>query len=108
MASTKIQLANVRNRANAKVQAVERTLTMSGGGIVLGAAEGAGKLPVAIAGIPSKLALGVAGHIIGATASGGMGRLARNIGDACLTCYSYAAGKSKSVIAGYDEDLDAD
>lgn len=98
--ASKLAVARSRMRMAVKSQKIERTVTMAGAGLLLGAAESAGKLQVGIAGIPSKLALAIGGHLIGMKSGGTLGRLGANIGDACLACYGYAAGKNRAFVAG--------
>lgn len=107
MASKSIALAAQRTRLVAKSQSVERTLMMSAAGLAVGAAEKAGKLPVSVMGMPSKLGLGIIGHLVAMNTGGTTQRIARNIGDTCLAVYGYAAGRAGAVVAGED-DYDGD
>jgi len=97
--------AAIRQRYAGRAAAVEGTAIEVGSGLIIGSLERGGKLPVSVMGLPSKLGLGIGAMLIGAYATGATGRVARHVGDAFLTCYAYAAGKSGAIIAGTSDFL---
>lgn len=77
-------------------------------GLVTGAMERKGTLPVSVMGLPSKLGLGIVALGASTLVRGKMGNALRRSGDGLLTCYAYNAGKTGSVVAGWDDFVSGD
>jgi hypothetical protein len=77
-------------------------------GLVTGAMERKGTLPISVVGLPSKLGLGIVGLAASVAVRGKMGHAIRRVSDGLLTCYAYNAGKTGSVVAGWDDFVSGD
>jgi hypothetical protein len=104
------QLKNVRKRANEAERGLVRKTTLGISGAALAYAEKKGA-PLAVFGVPTKLAIGAAATMIEAMSNGSTARFAGAIADSALAIYSYEATKKGSFIAGLtavgdDEDGD--
>ncbi|NIP95454.1 MAG: hypothetical protein GWO24_19230 [Akkermansiaceae bacterium] len=77
-------------------------------GLVTGAMERRGTLPISVVGLPSKLGLGIVAVGASTMVRGRMGHALRRTGDALLTCYAYNAGKTGSAVAGWEDYVSGD
>lgn len=100
--------ANMRNRFAMRERDLVGSSVGVATGLVTGALEKNGALPISVLGLPSKLGLGILGLTAAAFVGGKFGHVVRRTSDAMLTCYAYNAGKTGAVIAGYDDFVGAD
>jgi hypothetical protein len=99
-ASLARRLDTYRRNQRTKAETAERRLIVGAVGAAVGFLEKRGTLPIAIANVPSKLAIGVAATLLEANSSGSTRRLAGALADASLAIYGYAAGRAGGLIAG--------
>jgi hypothetical protein len=81
---------------------IERRASIALSAAGLGWAERKAFYPLAVLGLPSKLAIGVAAMVFEANSSGAVRRIMGSIADSSLAVYSYQAIKTESFIAGDD------
>jgi len=99
-ASLARRLDSVRKRARVQAETAERRMIIGASGAALGFLEKRGTLPIAVANIPTKLALGIGASLLEANSSGSTRRLAGALADTALAVYGYQAGKTGGLIAG--------
>jgi hypothetical protein len=109
MASTLAQRATARvQRAKQREKDLVGSSIQVGTGLITGAMERKGTLPIAVLGMPSKLGLGIVGLGASTLIRGKMAHALRRVSDGLLTCYAYNAGKTGSVVAGFDDFVGGD
>ena len=75
-------------------------MVIGASGAALGFLEKRGSLPIAVANIPTKLALGIGLSLLEANSGGATRRLAGAAADCALAIYGYQAAKTGALIAG--------
>lgn len=98
------RLEHTRRRARAAAETAERRMVIAGSAAGIGFLEKKSFVPVSIAGIPTKLGLGILATLGEANTSGASRRMLGAIADASLAIYGYQAVKTASFIAGDDDD----
>lgn len=94
------RLNNLRQRAQVQSQQVERRLAIAGAAGAIGFLESRGTLPISVANVPTKLALGVVAALAEPQFSGSSRRLIGALADASLAIYVHDAAKNRTFIAG--------
>lgn len=96
---------NARMKMRTHAEAAERRMVVGASGAALGYLESRGTLPVAVMGVPVKLAIGIGALIVEANSSGATRRLASAAADTAIAVYGYQAGKTRSFVAGDDGEM---
>lgn len=98
------RLETVRRKSKNAAETAERRMVLTGSAAGIAFLEKRSMLPVAVAGIPSKLGIGIAATLLEANSTGATRRMAGALADAALAVYGYQAVKTASFIAGDDDD----
>jgi hypothetical protein len=96
------RIQNLRQRTKIQSEQVERRLAIAGAAGLIGFLESRGTLPISVANVPTKLALGVGAAIAETQFTGSSRRLIGALADAALAVYVHDAAKNKTFIAGED------
>jgi hypothetical protein len=94
------QVENVRKKMKVHAETAERRMAIGAVGALIGFLEKRGTIPLSVANIPTKLALGIAGSLLEANSSGSTRRLAGAAADTALAIYGYQVAKTGAMIAG--------
>lgn len=99
LATLKQSAANARKKADAAEQMVVRKTVMglTGSGLAYGQRKG---MPLAVFGVPTKLAVAAVASLAEIMTRGSTQRFASAVGDASIAVYSFTATLNKSFVAG--------
>jgi hypothetical protein len=102
------RLEHTRRKAKVAAESAERRIVIAGSAAGIGFLEKRSTIPVAVMGIPTKLAIGIVATLAEANTSGATRRMSGALADAALAIYGYQATKTMSFIAGDDDAVGDD